>query len=598
MKGAKNFNQVLLNNFSKCADMPAMMFKEEGVCRTITYQTLEGICLRIATGLIETGLHRGDRIAVFSRNGPKWAHADLGSILAGAITSAIYASAIPDEVEFIIQDLEASFIFVEGPSQVEKLLQIRKNIPSVKKVFVFDETLEHSDPWIAPFSSLITAEEPSSRSMEEIREIADATEAKEPMCIIYTSGTTGRPKGVVLTHSNYVDTIEMMLEHISDTEKLKRNLSFLPLAHAFERFAGYYQVLYMGRCIAYVESLETIMENFKEMKPNFVVGVPRFFESVHARIIEGVQSAPPIKRKLFNWAVAVGNQVSRHEISGRPLPLALQLRYKLADYLIFRKVRDAFGGEIEFFVSGGAPLSKELAEFFHAMGILILEGWGATEATTPTTFNRPHEYRFGSVGKPLPRVQVRVKPDGELEVKGPNVFKEYWKNPEETKDTFTPDGFYRTGDIGIIDEDGWVYIIDRKKQLIITSGGKNIAPAPIEILLSSSRQIEMAYVQGDNRHYLTALLVLNQHAIYEIAKKLGIEDLSWTDLLNHPRIIEEVQKEVDRANEQLAKHMQVKDFRILSEPFSIEGGEMTHTMKLKRKVIEEKNRDLLGSMYM
>ncbi len=593
----KNFNQVLLNNFSGYADLPAMMFKEEGSCRTITYQALEDICLHVAAGLMEMGLHRGDRIAVFSRNGPRWAHADLGSILAGAVTSAIYASAIPDETEFIIQDLEAKFIFAEGPSQVEKLLLMRENIPSVKKVIVFDETFEHDDPWIVPFSSLLATGEPSPESIAKIREIAEVTEGEDNMCIIYTSGTTGKPKGVVLTHNNYVNTIEIILEHVFDTDKLKRNLSFLPLAHAFERFAGHYLILYMGRCIAYAESLETIMENFKEMKPNLFVAVPRFFEYVHGRIIEGVQSASPVRRKIFHWALSVGQEVSRHKTEGRPLNPGLQIRYKLADFLVFKKVRGAFGGEVEFFVSGGAPLSKELSEFFHAMGILLLDGWGATEATTPSTLNTPNEYRFGTVGKPLPRVQVRVGPDGELEVKGPNVFKEYWKNSEETNDTFTPDGFYRTGDIGVIDEDGWISIIDRKKQLIITSGGKNIAPAPIEILLSSDRYIEMAYVHGDSRHYLTALLVLNRHAVQETAQKHGVENLSWADLINHPLIIEEVQKEVDHANEQLGRHMQVKDFRVLPEPFSIEGGEMTHTMKLKRKIVEEKNRDLLNSMY-
>ena len=450
----KNFNQVLLNNFSSYADLPAMMFKEEGSCRTITYQALEDICLRVATGLMEMGLHRGDRIAVFSRNGPRWAHADLGSILAGAVTSAIYASAIPDETEFIIQDLEAKFIFAEGPSQVEKLLRMRENIPSVKKVFVFEETFEHDDPWIVPFSSLLATGEPSPESIAKIRKIAEVTEGEDNMCIIYTSGTTGKQKGVVLTHNNYVNTIEIILEHVFDTDKLKRNLSFLPLAHAFERFAGHYLILYMGRCIAYAESLETIMENFKEMKPNLFVAVPRFFEYVHGRIIEGVQSASPVRRKMFHWALSVGQEVSRHKTEGRPLNPGLQIRYKLADFLVFRKVRAAFGGEVEFFVSGGAPLNKELAEFFRAMGILLLDGWGATEATTPSTFNTPNEYCFGTVGKPLPRVQVRVGPDGELEVRGPNVFKEYWKNPEETKDTFTPDGFYRTGDIGVIDENG------------------------------------------------------------------------------------------------------------------------------------------------
>jgi long-chain acyl-CoA synthetase len=252
---------------------------------------------------------------------------------------------------------------------------------------------------------------------------------------------------------------------------------------------------------------------------------------------------------------------------------------------------------LEFCCSGGAPLNKEVAEFFDAMDILILEGWGATEATAPSTLNSPHDYRFGTVGKPLPLVEVRVAEDGELEVKGPNIFKEYWRNPEETKATFTPDGFYRTGDIGEINEEGRVTITDRKKELIITSGGKNIASAPIVNLLSSGRYIEMAYVHGDRRNYLTALLVLDQNAVQAMAEYKGIKDLSWPELLKRPLVVERIQKEVELTNEQLPRYMQIKYFRILPAPFSIEGGEMTPTMKLKKRVIEDKYRDLLDSMY-
>ena len=283
---------------------------------------------------------------------------------------------------------------------------------------------------------------------------------------------------------------------------------------------------------------------------------------------------------------------------GEPPPWHLNILHCLADALLFKKVKDIFGGELVFSVSGGAPLSKEVAEFFAAMDILILEGWGATEATTPSTLNSPHDYRFGTVGKLLPHVEVRVAEDGELEVKGPNIFKEYWRNREETKATFTPDGFYRTGDIGEIDEEGRVTITDRKKELIITSGGKNIASAPIVHLLSSGRYIDMAYVHGDRRNYLTALLVLDQNAVQAMAEYRGIkDDLSWPELINHPLVVERIQKEVDAANEHLSRYMQIKYYRILSAPFSIEGGEMTPTMKLKKRVIEDKYKDLFDSMY-
>jgi long-chain acyl-CoA synthetase len=593
----RNFNQVLLNNFSRYAERPALMFKSEGSYKTISYGEFRDICFRVASGLIARGMQPGDRIAIFSQNRPEWAEADAGAILAGAISSAIYASSLPEEAAFIIQNLDASFLFVEDSLQLEKILAIRGKIPSVKSVFVFTEPFSRSDPtWIFPFSELLQ-EEAAPASVAKIHELAEQIHGEDTLCIIYTSGTTGNPKGVVLTHNNYIKTIDMLIEHVKDISKLKRNISFLPLAHAFERFAGYYMLLSMGSCIAYAESLDTLIQNFREVKPNFLVAVPRVFEKMHARITQGVRSASNLKKAIFFWALGVGKEAGRYKMSSRPFPWHLKIRHKLAEALLFNKVKDTFGGQLEFCCSGGAPLSKEIAEFFHAMDILILEGWGATEATTPSTFNSPHDYRFGTVGKPLPGVEVRVAPDGELEVNGPNIFKEYWRDPEETRATFTSDGFYRTGDIGEINEEGRVIITDRKKQLIITSGGKNIAPAPIENLLQSGRHIEMAYVHGDRRNYLTALLVLDQNAVKATAEYNGIKDCFWPELIHHPLIMEKVQKEMDKANGELPRFMQIKYFRMLEKPFSIEAGEMTPTMKLKKRVVEERYKDLLDSMY-
>ena len=596
----KNFIQVLLHNFSKYADAPAMMFKRQGSYRTISYRDLEGIALRVASNLIRAGLKPRDRIAILSQNRPEWAYADLGSLLAGAITSAIYATSLPEEAAFIVQDLEASILFVEDASQLKKILEIRDRIPTAKKIFVFEETFDNPDPsWILPFTTLLQGDEPIPEVRAEVAGIVDAIEPGDIMCIIYTSGTTGNPKGVVLTHNNYFQTAGILVEGMGMDviSRLHRNISFLPLAHAFERFAGYYLLLYLGRCIGYAESLETLVQNLREIRPQFMVAVPRVFEKIHARMTQNIRTSSLPKKMIFHWAMKVGKEASRYQSAHQPLPAGLWLRHKLAEALVFKKVKETFGGELEFCVSGGAPLSKEIAEFFHAMGILILEGWGATEATTPSTINNPREYRFGTVGKPLPRVQVRVADDGELEVKGPNVFKEYWKNPGDTDATFTPDGYYRTGDIGVIDDHGWVTITDRKKQLIITSGGKNIAPAPIEHLFLGGRHIESAYVHGDRRHYLTALLVLDQNAVTATAKHLGVPDLPWEEMVRHPVILEKVQKEVDRANEQLPRYMQVKYFRILPKPFTIESGELTPTMKLKRGVVAARYKDQLDSMY-
>ncbi len=573
------------------------MFKSAGHYNTISYGEFGDICLRVASGLMKRGLNAGDRIAIFSQNRPEWAEADTGALLAGSINSAIYASSLSDEAAFIIQNLEASFLFVEDDAQLQKILAIRANIPSVKGVFVFSEPFSASDPsWVFPFSVLVQ-EEPSSEAVARIHELAENIRGEDAMCIIYTSGTTGSPKGVVLTHNNYIKTIEIVIDYLQDTSKLKRNISFLPLAHAFERFAGYYMLLYMGSCIAYAESLDKLIDNFREVKPNFFVAVPRVFEKIHARITQGVRSASPIRKAIFFWALDIGKKAGRYKMLGHPIPWFLKICHRLADALLFKKVKGAFGGQLKFCCSGGAPLSKEVAEFFYAMDILILEAWGATEATAPSTGNSPYDYRFGTVGRPLPGVEVRVASDGELEVKGPNIFKGYWRNPEETKAAFTPDGFYRTGDIGEINEEGRIFITDRKKQIIITSSGKNIAPAHIENLLLGGRHIEMAYVHGDRRNYLTALLVLDQNAVKATAEYDRIKDLPWQESIHHPLILEKVQKEVEVANEQLPRYMQIKYYSILPAPFSIEGGEMTPTMKLKKRVIEEKYKDLLDGMY-
>ena len=521
---------------------PALMFKSGGSYRTMSYGEFGDICFRVASGLMKRGIEPGERIAIFSQNRPEWAEADTGALLAGAINSAIYASSLPEEAAFIIQNLEATFLFVEDNFQLEKILAIREKISSVKSVFVFTEPFSRSNPsWVFPFSELLQ-EEASPALVAKIHELAEHITGEDTMCIIYTSGTTGNPKGVVLTHNNYIRTIEMLVQHVRDISKLKRNISFLPLAHAFERFAGYYLVLSIGSCIAYAESLETLMQNFREVKPNLFVAVPRVFEKMHARITQGVRSASPVKKAIFYWALGIGKKAGRYKMLGQPLPWHLKISYRLADALLFKKVKGAFGGQLEFCCSGGAPLSKEVAEFFDAMDILILEGWGATEATTPSTFNSPYDYRFGTVGRPLPGVEVRVAPDGELEVKGPNVFKEYWRNPEATKEKFIGD-WSLTGDLAKKDEDGYLWFVGRKDDLI-TSSGYRIGPAEIEDCLIKHPAVAMAAVIGSpdevRGEVVKAFIILKEGtpATKELAAE--IQEFVKTRLAAHeyPREIE------------------------------------------------------------
>lgn len=597
--GYKNYNQVLLENFSRFASQPALMFKQGGVYTTRTYAQLGETCKCIAAALLELGLKIGDRIVILSANRPEWAYVDLGSLLAGAITSAVYTSNLAEEAAYIINDLEAKFVFVENQEQLDKLLAVRNQVPSVQKVYVFETYSAQSDNWISPFSELIElGKTVLNTHLPTIQNISQQIDSNDTMCIIYTSGTTGHPKGVMLTHRNYLFIIESLLETFGEAvQKLQRNLSFLPLAHSLERLGGHYLVFYIGRTVAYAESLETLLDNFKEVKPTFVTAVPRVFEKVHARIVMGLESASPVKRKLFYWALKVGQEMGTYKMNHKKPPRMLALRHALAERLIYKKVQSAFGGELKFFVSGGAPLSPEIAKFFHSLGVLIIEGYGLTETNAPSTINRYQDYRIGSVGKALPGVELKLAEDGEILVRGPHVFKGYWKRPQDTAEVFTEDGFFMTGDIGRIDEEGWVYITDRKKQLIITAGGKNIAPAPIEQLLLQGKHIDQVYIHGDRRKYLTALIVPNEEQTRNTAREMGIVEDSWPALLKNPQIIETIQREVDTANKQLARYMQIKYFRLLPEPFTVETGELTPTLKQKKRVIEEKYGQLLDEMY-
>ena len=577
-----------------------MTYWDQRGFKTITYSELKAIVLQVAGSFFLLGLNPGERVVIFSNNRPEWTYTDIGAILAGAVTSAIYASSTPAEIAYICNNLEARFLFVENGELLRLVEQVRDDLKTVHRVVVFDAPpLPVEEEWIIPFEDFLRLSEHQQEIAESrIQEIARQRNTDDPMCIIFTSGTTGRPKGAILTHRNYLFTLESVIQHVGEdwVARLHRNLSFLPLAHALERCGGQFLIFYTGKCMGVARSLDKVMEDFKYVKPHLVTSVPRLFEKIYSRVLQGVEEASWLKKTLFRQALNVGKRISVCLEQKKTVPLRLRLLQRLFYPLVYKKFQAAFGGEMVLFVSGGAPLNPEIARFFHAMGLLILEGWGATEATAPATLNQPGDFRFGSVGKPLPNVTVKLAEDGELLIKGDNIFKGYWNLPEETANAFTEDGFYRTGDIGKIDDDGFVYIVDRKKELIITAGGKNIPPAPIEQLLEQSTLIEQAFVHGDRRKFVSALLVLNREELHRIASRQDIPPLD-NILLKHPLIREYVQAEVDAVNLRLPRFMQIKKFRILLEPFSIESGELTPTLKKKRKVIEEKYRDLLDSMY-
>lgn len=594
----RNLNLALLHQLDSKGRAAAIMHKEGGHYKNVSYDDLKDIAFCVAQGLMIDGLQFRDRVAIISNTRPEWVYADLGSLFSGAVISAIYPTTPEEETAFIINDIQARYLFVENTAQVNKLMKIRDRIPSVEKIYVFDTNDLNRNGYVDSFTTLMNRGANWQDDEANIRAVSEMVEPHDTLTIIYTSGTTGLPKGVVLSHFNYLVTIQNLLTHSPQAFiQVERNLSFLPLAHALERIGGYYILLYNGRTIAYAESIEKMIDNFAEVKPDFIAGVPRVYEKIYARIMGGLKDASPFRKALFNWAMKIGKEAMPYKIERKSMPSWLLWRYNMAHMLVFKKVKERFGGRVKFFVSGGAPLNPEIAKFFYALDILILEGWGATEGTAPYTFNRPEEFKFGTVGKAVHGVEIRRAEDGELLVKGPNIFRGYYNLPEATAESFTDDGFFHTGDIGEIDENGWVTITDRKKQLLITAGGKNVAPAFIQQQLCHGGLIEHAHIHGDNRKYLVALLTIERDGAKKFAAEHGIKAKTHQEIIEHPKLQHKVKELMDAANEKLAQYMKVKYYRIVPTNFTVESGELTPTLKIKTNLVNRKYADLIDSMY-
>jgi long-chain acyl-CoA synthetase len=412
--------------------------------------------------------------------------------------------------------------------------------------------------------------------------------------IIYTSGTTGVPKGAMLSHHNLVNNIET-LHTLVDFNSGDRALSFLPLSHVLERMCTH-AWLYVGACIAYAESLDTVADNLMEVRPTIMVGVPRFFDKFYAAVIDSVLASPNLQRKIFFWALEVGRKYVQLKLNHRQLPAWLKFRYQLAARLVFSKIVERTGGRVRFFVSGGAPLSKEIAEFFYALGILVIEGYGLTETSPVISLNTLTDFKFGTVGKILPVEEVKFAPDGEILVRGPNVMKGYFNKEAETKEAFE-DGWFKTGDVGYLDQDGFLVITDRKKDIIVTSGGKNVAPQPIENALAASPYIANAVVVGDRRKFVSALIVPDFEKLKKYAAENDITFSSDKELVEKPEIYEFFMKETNRLTPHLASYEKIKKIIIIDRDFEIEAGEMTPTLKVRRKVVEEKYKPLIDRLY-
>lgn len=570
--------------------------KVDNVYKGITYPELKAETDAFAFGLSALGLKSGDCMALISENRPEWVFSDFAMQMLGIINVPLYPSLTSDSIEYILNDSESKAIIVSTGFQLNKVQKILKNCKHLKHIIILND---HDDVNLSEnlftFKQIQDKGKNVQKNNPDLLRKSSAEIREDDVCtIIYTSGTTGEPKGVILSHENIISNVNAALD-IFPIAKDDVFLSFLPLCHIFERMAGYYTALAAGCTIYYAESIEKVATNLQEAKPTLMTSVPRLFERIQSRIIKNVESQSPTKQKIFFWALGIGKEYAAAQKKGS-VPFSVILKHKVADKLVFHKLRERTGGRLRFFISGGAALSKELGEFFESVGIKIVEGYGLTESSPVIAANRPDDYKFGTVGKPLPGVEVKIAPDGEILARGPNIMKGYYKKKKETEETVI-NGWLHTGDIGAFDSDGFLMITDRKKHLFKTSAGKYIAPTPIENIFLTSKYIDQFVLIGDRRMFLSALIVPDYESLKEYADAHKIPYSSESDLTNNERIYKLIEDDMSKLQKQLANYERVRKFALLDKPFTIETGEITPSLKIKRKVVEEKYGEVIEKMY-
>ena len=572
-----------------------LKYKRDGEWRSISSQEFRRAVEELSLGLRALGIEPGDRVAILAENRPEWAFADLATLTAAAVDVPIYATLTPPQVLYILNDSQAKVLFVSTEIQGRKAEEIRGQAPQLRHV------IRMNDFALADSLSLDEVREKGraelAKDPESVRRRATQARPEDLATLIYTSGTTGDPKGVMLTHGNLVFNVKAGQAAFPQMSKDDVSLSFLPLCHVFERMAGYYLMLSVGATIAYAEGVDQVAANMGEVHPTLMSSVPRLYEKMYARVLEKVAKDPPLRQKIFHWALGVGRQVFAHRVARTEPGLLLKLKHALAEKLVFSKIKERTGGRLKLFVSGGAPLAKEIAEFFGAVGLLILEGYGLTETSPIISVNRPDDMKPGSVGKPVAGVEVKIAEDGEILTRGPHVMQGYFGKPEATAEAIDPEGWFHTGDVGVVDAQGFLTITDRKKDIIVTSGGKNIAPQPIENLLKTNPIIAEVVMIGNKRHFPAALLVPNFENLERWAKQKGLAFEGREDLAGKAEVVEMYEGVVKQMTGELAQFEKIKKITLLPREFSLEAGELTPTLKVKRRFVEEKYKNMIDAMY-
>ncbi len=590
-------NRMFQESVRKYASMPALSSKAGGEYKSVTYSEMGAKVRTLASGLVDLGVQKGDRIALISENRPEWAVADMAIAHVGAINVAAFPTLPPGQVGYIVGDSGSKLILVSDKKQLAKALEVKKVQPDLRIITMDCPADAVND--VITLDDVMRRGEASPLNDTDYEDLWRSVQPDDWASIIYTSGTTGDPKGAILSHYNFASNVEAAQDALT-FEPGDVLLSFVPLNHVMGRLVDLYLALGCGATIAYVEDLRRLRQNMAEVRPHYVTLVPRVFEMFQEGLLRNVAKESDLKQKLFNWALSVGERRTERIQDRQAVPFLLAFKWRFADTLVFSKIRGRLGlNRLKLFLTGSAPLPKATAEFFSAMGVTILQGYGLTETSPLVSVSRPAWIKFGTVGPPVIDVEVKIAADGEILVRGPNIMQGYYNMPEKTAEVIESDGWFHTGDIGEFDEDGFLKITDRKKDLLVLANGKKVAPQPIENLLKESPYISQVILFGDKQSIVTALVVPLFERVKAWVKERGISVSSIKDkeLAQLAAVKSLIQEEIERLSGHLANFEKVHRFSLIDQEFTVEGGEMTPTLKVKRRVVLEKYRDVIKSMY-
>jgi long-chain acyl-CoA synthetase len=582
----------LLNAVDSLSNPRAQMFRAPDGWQSISSEEFLRRVAGLSTAFVELGVKPGDRVGLFAANRPEWHTADFAITGAGGVTVPIYFNESPDRIIYILKHCGAKVVFAAGAAQMQKLQALRAQLPELEQVVIADCGPDLPADCLQYETLISTA---TGADVASYRLRASQVLPGQLASIIYTSGTTGEPKGVMLTHTNFCSNVTDSCANVKFAPKDDVAISFLPLAHVYGRTLDYVH-LFHGITIAYVEAVEQVAQALLEIHPTLLGAVPRVFEKIYARVVEQGSQRTGLQRKIFDWAMRVASRSALWRSGEESAGLRVKFAWWLADKLVYSKIRTGTGGKLRLVFSGGAPLAKEFAEFFWAVGVPIYQGYGLTETSPVLTSNYP-DNRMGSAGKPIPNVELRIAEDGEILAKGPCVMQGYYKSPESTREVLTADGWFSTGDIGYLDKDNYLFITDRKKDLIKTAAGKFVAPQPIENALKTSPYILNAMVVGDKRKFISALIVPNPATVAAKAAEQGIKSSSNEEMAVNPWVRSLIESEVKRLTANLAQYETIKRFALLPEDFTFHNGSLTFTLKLRRRVVEQQFSDVIDRLY-